>query len=254
MLESEVASANEIYVQFKGHLLRTSIKISLQFDGKLISLLQGCGGAHCTGCPATMEEINNPERILQGFNLDRNIEWNNALYWLLHEEDELHSPNYKLREGMTQEPIFKTLDATEVMSPLHAWIRCLSFLEHILYHNNARDAFPDRRPVWGSGKRKGPVATKAVKDAAEAVRQKAKLPPLKLLLDAPDPHGNGGTTDDGNTARLFFHPKNREGVLDLFDVSPELRETLRKILQSLNTVLRVVNCSQEIKVYYCTSS
>jgi hypothetical protein len=86
---------------------------------------------------------------------------------------------------------------------------------------------------------------------AEAVRQKAKQPLSKLLLDAPDPHGNGGTTDNGNNAREFFHPKNHEGVMDPFDVSSEQREALRNILKGLNTVLRVINSSQEMKVIYC---
>jgi ribosomal protein S7 len=94
-----------------------------------------------------------------------------------------------------------SLDPTKTIPVLHSWIRFLDYMEQVVYHTNAMLSFPNGIPFWVRGKKKGPVATKAVKDAAEAVRQKAKQPPLKLLLDAPDPHGNGG--DNANTGQTL---------------------------------------------------
>jgi DNA-directed RNA polymerase subunit F len=73
---------------------------------------------------------------------------------------------------------------------------------------------------------------------------------LGLLLNIPDPHGTGGTTDTGNNSRDFFHAKNREAVLNVYDVSPATKEKLRTILKQTNVILRVINSSKEIHV--CT--
>ena len=45
----------------------------------------------------------------------------------------------------------------------------------------------------------------------------------------------------GNNGKEFFHPKNREHVLDLYKATPEQREQLRILLRNLNVILRVLS-------------
>ena len=45
----------------------------------------------------------------------------------------------------------------------------------------------------------------------------------------------------GNNGKEFFHPKNREHVLDLYKTTPEQRESLRILLRNLNVILRVLS-------------
>jgi hypothetical protein len=87
MLEREVAAAEEIHVRYKGHLLSIKIKISMQFDGKLIALLQGLGGP-------------DAKLPLRRSTIPRGSSNDSIWIGILK--------NYQLREGITQEPIFKT--------------------------------------------------------------------------------------------------------------------------------------------------
>jgi hypothetical protein len=246
-------AAKEIRVPYKDSFVYCKLDLNVsQMDGKLILLACGCGGAHCTGCTATQEDIMNPEKILEGFKMNRGIEWCNILYWLLEDENMLGSTNYALREGLTQQPLLTTLECTASIPVLHAWIRFLTFFEHLIYHQNSRYAFPNGEPFWGRGLKKGPQITAAVKKEAGKVRDKAKAT-MGLLLDAPDPAGTGGTTDTANNGRLFFSPKNRQGVLNLFnDLTYDQREALQTILKDTNVVLRVINSTKEIKVLSST--
>ena len=64
--------------------------------------------------------------------------------------------------------------------------------------------------------------------------------------------------DTGNIASLFFHPKNRENVLSLYDCeSNDVRESLSNLLQRFNVILRVVSSKKYVKPEfknYCTTT
>ena len=50
---------------------------------------------------------------------------------------------------------------------------------------------------------------------------------------------NGGTNDNGNISSLFFHPSNRNDVLDLFDHKNQTeRDNMDDILTRMNVCLR----------------
>ena len=65
-------------------------------------------------------------------------------------------------------------------------------------------------------------------------------------------------TDGANNGREFFSEKNREKVLDLFNVDDEDREKIRRILRDINVIGRIANCSRKIDVpkfrKFCTEA
>ena len=71
---------------------------------------------------------------------------------------------------------------------------------------------------------------------------------MGLLLDSPSGSGTGGSTDGANNARAFFSEKNRDKVLELYKVSDEDKEKIRRILRDINIIARVANCTRKINV------
>ena len=56
-------------------------------------------------------------------------------------------------------------------------------------------------------------------------------------------------SDNGNTARMFFHDKNRQGVLDLFPTAThEERQALDELLSFSDVISRVINSSRKVKI------
>ena len=102
---------------------------------------------------------------------------------------------------------------------MHLLIRGMYDLTRLAIYMKARHAFPMSIPIMdGSGY---PLATKqfilkSLEDAKNWVRNEAKKEPLKMFIMTPDPHGTGGSSDNGNTARKFFSQKWRQDVLKLF--------------------------------------
>ena len=53
-------------------------------------------------------------------------------------------------------------------------------------------------------------------------------------------------SDNGNAARAFFHPDNRELVLELIEnASEDDLEAFRKILQNTNIICRIANSNEK---------
>ena len=57
-----------------------------------------------------------------------------------------------------------------------------------------------------------------------------------------------GSTDGANNARDFFAEENRDKVLQLYKVSDEDKEKIRRILRDINIIARVANCTRKINV------
>ena len=139
--------------------------------------------------------------------------------------------NYHIRNGLTKKPCFKKLDFTKMLPPLHYWICALNHIESFAYIiNTPKEKFPAKKHVMGKGKRKGPIATKAIEESKKKFISKAR-DTLGILLDSPNGSGNGGSTDGANNARFFFSESNRELVLDLFEVDDVDRAKIRRILR-----------------------
>ena len=89
----------------------------------------------------------------------------------------------------------------------------------------------------------------AVEKAKREFMAKAKAKEgLNLPLNAPNPSGTGGNCDNGNMAKQFFSPENREKVLDLYEPFDETtqREEMRRVLQGFNVILRVMSSTRKI--------
>ena len=160
--------------------------------------------------------------------------------------------DYHIRNGITKEPCFKKIDCTKFLPPLHFWICSLDHMESFGYHiNTPLEKFNNKkRAMRGFGPRKGKVATEYIEDTAKKnFIDKAKQGPLGLLLDSPTGGGStSGSTDGANNGRAFFSEKNREKVLDLYEVNDEDREKIRRILRDINVIARVANSTKKIDV------
>ena len=80
------------------------------------------------------------------------------------------------------------------VTPTHSWIHALTRHERLIYHLNARYAFPNRTPIMTKGVAKGDAAHAALKVEKHKFIDSMKLPPTSMLIDCPDPHGTGGNT------------------------------------------------------------
>ena len=141
--------------------------------------------------------------------------------------------DYHTRNGITKKPIFKKIDLTKMLPPLHLQICSLNHIENFAYRiNTPKKKFKNNKRVMGKG---GPRQTKelkkAIKDSKNNFIAEAKKPPLGLLLDSPSGVGTGGSTDGANNSRNFFSEKLRENVLDLFKVGARDRAKIKQILR-----------------------
>ena len=119
-----------------------------------------------------------------------------------------------------------------MMPDLHLLIRMLYDYLRLAEYMWARDAFPNGVPIMdGSGYPRAyrDNIEKKLADAKKWIREKAAAAPLKMIILTPDPI-QGGSSDNGPTARQFFHQNNREGILDLFPTAtPHERISLGQI-------------------------
>ena len=159
-----------------------------------------------------------------GFEMDRNVNDINSEFIRLNDAGLLtdkakqkEKGDYTVRYGITKEPLFKKIDATKMMPPLHYWITQLNHIESFAYHiNTPVEKFPKKQRVMRRGKRKGKAATAYIKDVAKKQFISEAKTKLGLLLDSPSGSGTGGSTDGANNARVFFSEEKRDAVLELF--------------------------------------
>ena len=140
--------------------------------------------------------------------------------------------DYHTRNGITKEPIFKKIDLTKMLPPLHYQICSLDHIENLAYRiNTPAEKFLNQKRVMGKGGPRQTKATiKAIDDSKKALIKEAKTT-CGLLLDSPNGAGTAGSTDGANNARDFFSEKLREKVLDLFKVDARDRAKLKQILR-----------------------
>ena len=100
----------------------------------------------------------------------------------------------------------------------------------------------------GRGKKADPGVTEAFELAKKAFTELC-LEKLKLIVNAPDPHGHGGSAENGNTCRTFLHETNREKTLAIYaDLMTETEfEHLKLVLQEANVIYRTINTIGKMK-------
>ena len=96
-LDREAKLAKQVKVEWNGKEYHVKIRYFMLFDGQLISMTSGLGGAACTMCPATKEQMIDVECIKKGFKITHNIERLNNLYYSLEKNED---GSIKKRKGM----------------------------------------------------------------------------------------------------------------------------------------------------------
>ena len=223
-----------------------TVKIELsQLDGKALATALGLQGSFCTMCKVSAADAQNPERIKQLFRIERSIESVQQLYEELVETDEDGNeyiptkPNdYHIRQGLTQKPL-TSQDVAQNFPILHAKLRSLSFFEQIAYRLNSNV------PIMGRGKRMNTYQKEKIAVAKKEFINEARKN-CQIILDSP--RCDGGSSDDGNTARRFFSSENREAVVHLFKGTVHEKAVIRELLQNFSVILRVISSKNLVDV------
>ena len=155
------------------------------FDGKMSSILDGAGGAHCHLCTATKKELSDKYLISHGFPINRSIE---SFKEIFNEADE--------NEFLTRAPA-ERFNVTHTLtseiniipaSPLHGYLRVFSWLMNLVYHLHA-------------GERKWSPTSPKISNSRAFVRDFLRE---KTGMEIDYPESHGGTSTTGNIARECF--------------------------------------------------
>ena len=227
-------------------VVRTHCVMS-QLDGKAQMIGTGLTGAQCTMCTASEKDCKNPELIKKGFAMDRKITDLVQLFEELEKDPNkpdtlLSKPgDQPIRKGLKQKPQVSSDDLLKNFPVLHSYLRVLDYFENLTYRINAGVR------IYGRGKSVGKVNSKKIEEAKNKFRIKAATGPMHLKLDMPDSSGTGaGNTDTGNTARQFFHFKNRQNFVDLVEGTDAEKEAMATLHKNFSVILRLYSSKKTL--------
>ena len=144
------------------------------------------------------------------------------------------------------------LNSNLTIPNVHAFINSLGHCQNIIWLYNARHSFPNSVPIQGiMGTEKRTDEQQVFVDIAKELFMDEANDPrgLNLPLNQVDKNGKGGTRNNGNMAKLFFSPENREKVLDLFKTDTDKeREDINTFLTQTNVILRVMSTNKKVLV------
>ena len=203
-------------------------------------------------CYATEEDGNNLDKIMDGFKIERDIKLTWEIFDMLTKGNTRPIPkktgDQDTRKGQTQEPMIEgdcPIDPHRGLALLHFIIHVLDVKKKLfvdLYVRKANDGILPKRGSKGRGKKTDPKVEELYKEAMEAFTTRVKEK-LNLTVNAPDPHGHGGSAENGNTCRIFLHEKNREKTMSIYEdlVTEDEFEHLQLMLQEANVIYRAAN-------------
>jgi hypothetical protein len=212
------------------------IKISL-VDGKIVSLLMGCGGAYCKICTASDKDAHDVTNVVNGFSLDRSVAKHQVLFDKLFdpvtEKIRKKTGDYSVRLGLTKQPLTSQESVCTVARPLHLRLCDLHWFLQFLYRIIAHVL------IWQNGK------LTAEDHIAIDGAKKTFISHIKtrtgILIDSPC---NGGTTNTGNVAWRFFSPEVHDAIIEI--VPEEWKERVSFAHQNLSVILRVLSTTQKV--------
>ena len=211
-----------------------------QLDGKAQMIGTGLTGAQCTMCTCSEKDCKNPDLIKEGFPMNRKITDLVQLFEELEKDPNkpdtlLSKPgDQPIRKGLKQKPQVSSDDLLTNFPVLHSYLRVLDYFENLVYRINAGVR------IYGRGKSVGKENNKKIEEAKNKFRIKAATGPMHLKLDMPDSSGTGaGNTDTGNTAREFFHFKNRQNFVDLVEGTDAEKEAMATLHKNFSVILRL---------------
>ena len=112
-----------------------------QLDAKAQCIGTGLTGCYCTMCTVSEKNAKKPDRIKEGFPMDRSILHLHQLFDELPKEPNnenvllsKRNDNYeKGRQGLKQQPQLKTDDTLKNFPVTHSYINCLNYFEQLTY-------------------------------------------------------------------------------------------------------------------------
>ena len=157
------------------------------------------------------------------------------------------------RAGASSMPMEKGgLNSNLTIPNVHAYINSLGHCQNLIWLFNARESFPNSIPIQGiMGTENRSAEQQVFVDIARDIFMDEANDPqgLNLPLNQVDKSGNGGTRNNGNFAKEFFDPKNRELVLNLFKTDTQKeRDDINTFLTHTNVILRVMSSNQKISM------
>ena len=102
MINAETSELESMGLQFPEGKVNISISRSM-FDGKMVGILSGAGGAKCQLCTATNEQIKDLTLIRSGFSINRCIEDAEQIF-ILRNIEEFLKLSSEHRFGLTHLP------------------------------------------------------------------------------------------------------------------------------------------------------
>ena len=227
--ETDVIEKNGLDL-INGHHATIDI-LRTQLDGKMANILSGAAGASCQFCTATFKEIHDVDLVSDGFPINRFISDAKVLFQEVNEEKFL-SLTSDQRFNLTHVPV-SDIDIIP-SSPLHAYLRCFSWLMDLIGHLNG-------------GVYKWSPSSFKVKSARNFVCGLLK-DKLNILIDVAS--SQGGTSTTGNVVRrcLVQRKSSEKDFIYwvLSTIQTDYKETIISIHTYLGAILRVYNCGRRI--------
>ena len=256
-IEKEFNEVQVTTMLYEGVRIKVKFLFHIQGDGKEKQQLSGLGGAFCILCFVTEEDANDLDRIKEGFSIERSLE---QIWELWNEltkggtcEIKKETRDYETRQGLTQMPMLTkkcSLDPTKSPPEMHFIIHVFGYIKTLYQTLKARQIL-GRLPNRGSKGRGNKIPEEdeeALIEALEFFTMKVREPPLNLIINAPDPHGHGGSVENGNTCRIFLAPSNREAVMNIFSVVATAQEIddLKEFFQEAYVIYHLSNSTGKI--------
>ena len=213
-------------------------------DGKGKAQASGLGGAYCLSCTTSIDDAHNPDKIREGFLMDRTMESLKENFVLLAQPDpdtgelivKKEKDDYSTRQGLTSMPVAPNQSNLQAeIAVLHAWLRSQGLFLNLVYRTNS-GVKQWRKTITKPMEQNLKHAKKVFQEGAERT--------MNLQIDQPGTRG--GNTNTGTVAKEFFSAKNRNKVMDLFHGSVEEKEGFRQLLQNFNVILRLLSSSVKV--------
>ena len=101
--------------------------------------------------------------------------------------------DYETRFGITDDSMFEYLETNESLGPLHFGINEMGRTFNIMAHMRSRDEFPYGDIIMDGSSKCG--AGPYVEEEKKKMSTEARKPPLRMIIQTPDPHGTVSLDD-----------------------------------------------------------
>lgn len=202
----------------------------------------GLGGADCILCKSKQKDWTNPDKVRQGFPINRSAADTEALYHRLVEEDgeiPRSANDFETRQGLTQMPLTKSDQRNITIT--HTFINGASCFFKFLI----RVVLDYRHWIEHKDPRGQPLRNE------KARLQKHIRDKTGLRIDECASSGFGGTSTDGNTGRRFLSAEMNYILQEKIpNIRPDTNYKENAILfhVQLSTIVRLISSTEKINI------